>query len=128
MNEKKSALERYKLIDNLLTKNANPTKEFIAKKCGVSVKAIEKDFDKMRNDNQLNFHAPIVHNPKGNTYYYADPNFSINKSTDLRLLKDFNLVISSGSTIEFSIKIALCNNSSSFVFSSFNSAIVILKN
>lgn len=79
MNEKKSPHERYLIIDNLLTKNANPTKEFIAKKCGVSIKAIEKDFDKMRNDSQLNFYAPITHNPKGNTYYYADPTFSINK-------------------------------------------------
>jgi predicted DNA-binding transcriptional regulator YafY len=97
MIEKKTAHERYQIIDNLLSKNAKPTKEFIAKKCSVSIKAIEKDFDKMRHDNHLKFDAPIKHNPKGNTYYYADPTFSINKlafkNEDIEALRNMMVIL-----------------------------------
>lgn len=97
MNEKKSAHERYLIIDNLLSKNANPTKEFIANNCGVTVKAIEKDIFKMRYDTQLNFNAPIAYNPKGNTYYYTNPNFSINKLPlqiqDIEALRNMMVVL-----------------------------------
>ena len=97
MVEKKTAHERYLIIDNLLSKNTNPTKEFIAKKCGVSVKAIEKDFYRMKNDVHLKFDAPIKHNPKGNTYYYADPNFSINKlalkNEDINALRNMLVIL-----------------------------------
>jgi predicted DNA-binding transcriptional regulator YafY len=79
MNEKKTAIERYRLIDSQLVRNSFPTKEYLAEICGVSIKAIEVDIHKMRNDTALHYNAPIDYDRNRKGYYYKNASYSINK-------------------------------------------------
>lgn len=79
MVEKKTAIERYRLINSELVRKSFPTKEYLAEICGVSIKAIEVDIHKMRNDNALRYDAPIDYDRRRKGYYYKDANYSINK-------------------------------------------------
>jgi predicted DNA-binding transcriptional regulator YafY len=79
MVEKKTAIERYRLINSELVRKSFPTKEYLARMCGVSIKTIEVDMHKMQNDTALLYDATIDYDRNRKGYYYKDANYSINK-------------------------------------------------
>jgi len=97
MNEKKTAIERYRLIDSQLVRKSFPTKEYLAEICGVSIKTIEVDIHKMRNDNALRYDAPIDYDRNRKGYYYKNASYSINKLSlkheDIEALKNMLVIL-----------------------------------
>lgn len=95
----KRALERYRVIDEALTNRQKkyPSKteliKVIREKLGLDIhpRTLEEDFNEMRNNETLNYFAPIEYNKREDGYYYTDPNYSIYKipisKEDLKHLK-----------------------------------------
>jgi len=77
---------RYRIIDACITnpKKKYPTleeiKQALAKKdIQVMTRAIERDFETMRHDKRLGFHAPIAYCKINRGYFYTDPDYSLDK-------------------------------------------------
>lgn len=92
MPSNKSALLRYRIIDNQLRNKFRkfPSIDEIRDKCEeelfgdvsvgqISKSTIEKDIEAMRNDTQLGYNAPIAYNRAHGGYHYTDPDYSIDK-------------------------------------------------
>lgn len=85
MPSNKFAMIRYRVIDELLTNKYKkyPGIQDIIEKCSdilgikVSKSTIEKDIFAMRNDEGLNYFAPIEYDARFRGYFYTDPDFSI---------------------------------------------------
>jgi predicted DNA-binding transcriptional regulator YafY len=84
MATNKNALIRYRIIDSCLTskhKKHWSIPEFIEKIAEqdtmVEKRTIEQDLQAMRNDERLNFNAPIAYCHINRGYYYTDPNYTI---------------------------------------------------
>jgi predicted DNA-binding transcriptional regulator YafY len=97
MVEKKTAIERYRLINSELVRKSFPTKEYLARMCGVSIKTIEVDMHKMQNDTALLYYATIDYDRNRKGYYYKDANYSINKLSlkheDIEALKNMLVIL-----------------------------------
>ena len=89
----KEALIRYRIIDSALRDKQKPfpTLEELVALCEkvlgktFSSSTIQKDIYALRNDEGLNYHAPIKFNKGRNGYYYAEPEYTI---TSIALTED----------------------------------------
>lgn len=87
MAANKSAFIRYRTIDECLTNKMHkyPTKSFIHQKCcdavdqQISLSTLEKDIQDIRYDDRLGFFAPIKYCKASNSYFYSEPDYTINK-------------------------------------------------
>ncbi len=77
MAQNKSALKRYKKINEMFCKERFPSKEELAKQLGVSAKMVDVDLAAMRKDVELGYFAPIQYSKKRKGYWYSDKEYSI---------------------------------------------------
>ena len=83
MSLNKDAYSRYRLIDARLRKKPYPHLEeliwYLSEKLDrqISKRTVQLDLQEMRQNQQLNFNAPIVYNKSDKSYHYSDPDYSI---------------------------------------------------
>lgn len=99
MSFNKEAYIRYTIIDACITNKQKPypSMEFLLEECkrklgkDFSISALQKDIKAMKEDELLNFNAPIKFSKSNNGYYYTDPEYSIRKislqESDIEALK-----------------------------------------
>lgn len=85
MPKNKSAIIRYKIIDQMLTNGKSATKKELADACqeklgiSVSLRTIENDIYAMRYSEGLNYFAPIEYSQENTGYIYSDFDYSIDR-------------------------------------------------
>lgn len=85
MPANKDALGRYRIIDEALRNRQRtfPTKEELLKLIedrlgySIAVRTLEEDMRNMRENEDLNYFAPIVYDKQNKGYCYSEPNYSI---------------------------------------------------
>lgn len=77
MAQNKSALKRYKKINEMLCKARYPSKVELAEQLGVSAKMVDVDLAAMRKDVELGYFAPIQYSKKHKGYCYSESEYSI---------------------------------------------------
>jgi len=85
MPQNKSAMRRYRIIDNCInnTLRPYPTLEYLSKKCSdligtdISTSTIEKDIAFMKRESPNGLDAPIVYSKLHRGYVYSEKGFSI---------------------------------------------------
>lgn len=84
MPRNKEALIRYRVINRYLVENKYVTKQELKKACEraldiypIGMRTIDADIHAMRYDDRLGYHAPIKVDRINGTYYYDDPDYSI---------------------------------------------------
>jgi len=102
----KQALLRYRIIDELITRNNYPTMQDIIALCKdrlgkeFSKETIQKDIEAMKNDLSLGYEAPIKFNRTHRGYEYTDKEFSIN-TTNLNNLEKEQIKSASEILLQF---------------------------
>lgn len=85
----KKALQRYRIIDDLLKSRSYPTFreiwETIEDELNIKIgrSTLEKDLKDMREDPELGYFAPIKHHKPSNGYHYTDRKYTIKNFTFL---------------------------------------------
>lgn len=99
MSFNKEAYIRYTIIDACITNKRKPypSMDFLLEECSrklgkdFSISALQKDIKAMKEDELLNFNAPIKFSKSNNGYYYTDIDYSIRKislqESDIEALK-----------------------------------------
>lgn len=82
----KRATLRYRILNSCFNNRQKPewtTQELLDKfrdhDIIVDQRTLERDFEAMRHNEQLNYKAPICYNRRHKTFYYSDKKFTINK-------------------------------------------------
>ena len=102
----KQALLRYRIIDELITRNDYPSMQDIIALCEdrlgkeFSKETIQKDIEAMKNDLSLGYEAPIKFNRTYRGYEYTDKAFSIN-TTNLNNLEKEQIKSASEILLQF---------------------------
>ncbi len=83
-----SAYVRYILINRALSNGGRASLKKLKEACEraldiypLGTRTIEKDIELMRKDSNLGFNAPIEYDYSSREYYYADPDYSIDKTS-----------------------------------------------
>lgn len=83
----KDALSRYRIIDQILSSNSlkypslKDLQKIVVERLGseVSLRTIQEDLREMRNNESLNYNAPIEYIKSVDGYHYTDPSYSITR-------------------------------------------------